>query len=106
MLDVCNQWTLGPRTVAEFPVLTPLGIGVEGGFAGGEVVESRIDGFFWGWCGRTIFRLRNGQRWEQADFACLYHYAYAPRVRIYSIPDGYEMHVEGAPRATRVRRVR
>ncbi len=105
VLEVCNLLLLARRASAEFPIPTPLGFPVAGP-PEGETVESRIDGLFKGWSGGTLFKLRNGQLWQQQDFACLYRYAYAPRVRIYSMPDGYEMQVEGAQGAVRVRRIR
>lgn len=32
-----------------------------------DVVESRIDGEFTGWRGRTIVKLENGQKWQQSE---------------------------------------
>jgi hypothetical protein len=46
------------------------------------VLESRIDGEFTGWSGETIFRLQNGQVWQQSSYAYRYKYAYSPRVVI------------------------
>ena len=36
---------------------------------GANVIESRIDGEFTGWSGDTIFKLRNGQIWQQSSYA-------------------------------------
>lgn len=69
-------------------------------------VASRIAGAFEGWAGGTIFRLWNGQIWQQASPGYLYRYAYMPRVMIFPTVDGYRMRVEGAPRSISVRRLR
>ncbi|MBN2463855.1 MAG: hypothetical protein JXB43_09700 [Dehalococcoidia bacterium] len=74
--------------------------------AGLQAIESRIDGEFQGWDGETIFRLMNGQIWQQAEYSYLYHYAYMPRVTIFSVSGGYKMQVEGINKAIRVQRLR
>jgi hypothetical protein len=73
---------------------------------GGGVIESRIEGVFEGWDGDTIFRLQNGQIWQQASYAYLYHYAYAPRVTIIPVGGGHEMIVDGVSQRVRVMRLR
>ena len=60
-----------------------------------SVIESQIDGEFNGWDGETIFKLRNGQIWQQSSYAYTYHYAFAPKVVIYQSSAGYKMHVDG-----------
>src|SRR3990172_12376875 len=62
-----------------------------------EVIESQIDGEFSGWEGETIFKLTNGQIWQQAAYAYTYHYAYRPKVVIFSTLGRYKMAVEGVP---------
>jgi hypothetical protein len=57
------------------------------------VIESRIDGEFKGWEGETIYRLRNGQIWQQSNYHYHYHYAYAPEVTIYPTTGGCAMRV-------------
>jgi hypothetical protein len=57
-------------------------------------IETQIDGEFKGWEGETIYKLRNGQIWQQATYHYHYHYAYAPEVVIYSSSDGCSMKVE------------
>jgi hypothetical protein len=32
-----------------------------------ERIESRIDGVFTGWTGKTVFKLQNGQEWTQVE---------------------------------------
>ena len=60
------------------------GIG-SGGTGGGcnPVIESQIDGEFEGWEGDTMFKLVNGQIWQQSSYAYTYSYAYMPDVMIY-----------------------
>lgn len=60
-----------------------------------NVIESNIDGEFNGWEGETIFKLRNGQIWQQSSYAYTYHYAYAPQVTIYKTNGVYKMKVDG-----------
>jgi hypothetical protein len=61
----------------------------------GQVIETQIDGEFEGWEGETIFKMMNGQIWQQSSYAYLYHYAYRPEVIIYKRSSGYEMKVDG-----------
>jgi hypothetical protein len=58
------------------------------------VIESQIDGDFEGWEGETIFKLTNGQIWQQASYDYAYNYAYMPEVIIYKTSGGYKMKVE------------
>ena len=47
----------------------------QGGPGGcGDVIESQIEGTFNGWTGETVFKLTNGQIWQQASYAYTYHY--------------------------------
>jgi hypothetical protein len=71
-----------------------------------SVIESRIDGTFEGWDGDTVFRLINGQVWQQATYAYHYAYAYMPRVLIVRDGSGYVMQVEGVRPTVRVRQLR
>lgn len=71
-----------------------------------SVIESRIDGEFTGWEGETIFRLQNGQIWQQSSYAYTYHYAYRPEVLIYRSGTGFKMKVDGVERAINVERLR
>lgn len=70
-----------------------------------DVIESRIDGTFEGWTGETIFKLTNGQIWQQDQYAYTYHYAYRPEVIIVRSAGGYTMSVEGLRSTIRVRRL-
>jgi hypothetical protein len=69
---------------------------VQGGSAGcANVVESQVDGTFDGWRGDTVFKLTNGQIWQQSSYAYTYHYAYRPEVTIFPSGGGCKMKVEG-----------
>jgi hypothetical protein len=59
-----------------------------------DVIESRIDGEYKGWEGNTIYKLRNGQIWQQSSYHYHYHYAYSPEVLIYN-DSGFKMKVVG-----------
>ncbi len=70
-----------------------------------DLIETRIDGNFEGWEGETIFKLQNGQIWQQSSYAYYYHYAYSPGVLIYKTSSGYEMQVDGVTNKIKVRRL-
>ena len=69
---------------------------------GRGVIESSIDGEFTGFEGEKVFKLLNGQVWQQSDFYYHYRYAYGPRVMIYQGNGGWMMKVDGVERAVRV----
>ena len=70
-------------------------------------VESDIDGTFKGWTGDTIFKLRNGQIWQQSSYAYMYQYAYSPSVTIYQSSNGdYKMKVDGVNETINVKRIK
>lgn len=71
-----------------------------------DVIESHIDGEFEGWDGETIFKLTNGQIWQQSSYAYTYHYAYRPEVLIYKTNSRYKMKVEGVDRTIYVKRLK
>ena len=74
--------------------------------ASNSLIESRIDGNFEGWDGDTMFKLTNGQIWQQASYDYTYHYAFMPKVLIYRTPNGYVMKVDGVQKSLKVRRLR
>lgn len=47
-------------------------------------IHSRLAGAFTGYHSGAIFRLTNGQVWQQCRYKYKYKYKYRPRVRIYS----------------------
>jgi hypothetical protein len=68
------------------------------------VVDSRIDGEFKGWEGETVFKLQNGEVWQQALHGYKYSYAFSPKVLIYQSGDVFRMKVEGVDEDLVVRR--
>jgi hypothetical protein len=71
-----------------------------------DVIESRISGEFTGWEGETIFKLMNGQVWQQSSYAYTYHYAYMPEVTIYRVGSQYKLKVEGVSGSIYVKQIR
>jgi hypothetical protein len=72
----------------------------------GPTIESNIKGDFEGWEGETVFVLDNGQVWQQAGFEYHYHYAFRPKVTIFSIDGVQRMRVEGVDQTIPVRRLK
>ncbi len=72
----------------------------------GEVIESEIDGEFEGWSGETIFKLANGQIWQQAEYDYEYEYEYRPKVMIYRSGGEYRLKVEGMDQSVAVKRLK
>lgn len=71
-----------------------------------RVIESQIEGEFVGWEGETIFKLTNGQIWQQSQFAYRYHYAFRPKVTIVQTNSGYKMTVDGVSGSIFVKRLK
>jgi hypothetical protein len=69
-------------------------------------IESTISGETEGWSGETIFKLDNGQIWEQAEYSYNYFYAYRPDVTIYHSQSGCRMKVEDEEETILVRRIK
>lgn len=69
-------------------------------------IETQIDGDFNGWEGDTIFKLANGQIWEQAEYDYEYEYDFMPAVVIYGASDGCRMKVEGMDDTILVKRIK
>ena len=70
-----------------------------------SAIKSRIDGEFKGWDGDTVFKLTNGQVWQQDKYGYVYHTAYNPEVIIYKVDFGYEMMVKGLDKSIKVKRL-
>lgn len=70
------------------------------------VIESRIDGEFEGWEGETIFKLMNGQIWQQVTYSYTYHYDYMPEVLIYPSQGFCMLQVEGIDKTIAVQRLK
>lgn len=56
-------------------------------------IRSRVEGEFSGFDDDAIFRLSNGQVWQQAIYKYHYYYAYQPHVTIRRNGSGYIMEV-------------
>jgi hypothetical protein len=69
-------------------------------------IESTLGGEFNGWDGDTIFKLDNGQIWEQAEYSYMYSYSFRPEVTIYQVTAGCRMKVEGEDEDILVRRIK
>jgi hypothetical protein len=70
------------------------------------LIETQIAGDFSGWEGETIFKLANGQIWQQTQYAYTYHYAFMPKVIIFKSDGAYQMQVEGVGQRIGVRRLK
>ena len=71
-----------------------------------SIIESHIDGDFEGWEGETIFKLSNGQIWQQVSYSYTYHYSYSPKVIIFQKNGAYHMSVKGVNNTIQVRRLK
>ncbi len=69
-------------------------------------IESNLAGDFNGWEGETVFKLDNGQIWEQAEHSYTYSYSYRPEVTIYRVSGGCRLKVEDEDETILVRRIR
>lgn len=69
-------------------------------------IESSISGEFHGWDGETIFKLANGQIWQQAEYEYDYEYDYSPDVTIYAVAGGCRMKVEDVDDTILVKRIK
>lgn len=78
--------------------------GSAGGCSGG--IASRIDGEFEGWDGETVFKLINGQVWQQSSYSYRYRYAYNPEVVIFPSGGRCKLKVDGMDSTIFVRRLR
>ncbi len=69
-------------------------------------IVSRIVGVVEGWGPRTKFRLENGQVWQVSDDSSAVYNLKSPSVKIErAVLGGFEMEIEGAKRAPRVKRL-
>jgi hypothetical protein len=57
-------------------------------------IRSRIAGSFTGYSGGAVFRLENGQVWQQKRYKYKYKYKYRPSVRVYKDSSNYFMEVD------------
>ena len=76
-----------------------------GSTATSDFIESRIDDDFEGYDYGNIYKLRNGQIWEQTSYRYKYKYKYAPSVTIYKRGGRYQMLVDGLEESVTVERL-
>lgn len=70
-------------------------------------IESAITGEVHGWDGETIFKLDNGQIWQQAEYDYTYFfYEYHPDVTIYQTRAGCRLKVEDEDETILVKRIK
>ena len=69
-------------------------------------VESTIEGDFEGWEGETIFKLDNGQIWQQLGYEYTYSYSFRPDVTIYQSSAGCTLKVEDEDDTITVHRIK
>lgn len=73
---------------------------------GPDLIETNIEGEFSGWQGDTIFKLSNGQIWQQVTLNYAYHYAFRPKVLIIKTYGAYKMKVDGVSGTIFVKRIK
>jgi len=83
-LKTLNAWIAGHQaTTTITKVVTPSGKQVYDTDNSHETIETRIDGTFAGWYGKTRFRMENGQEWTQTESGQFNNGRYDhPKVRI------------------------
>ncbi|MGH8496009.1 MAG: hypothetical protein ACREVN_07715 [Gammaproteobacteria bacterium] len=71
-----------------------------------DQIQSRYDGHFEGWSGKTLFTLENGQVWRQAEDGRMAWSADRPMITIRKAMFGsFRLSVEGINQSVRVERV-
>lgn len=70
-----------------------------------SAISSCISGEFNGTEDEVVYKLDNGQIWQQIGYRYRYRYMYRPRVTITHEAGGYVMHVNGFSEGIRVRRI-
>lgn len=58
------------------------------------VLESTINGPFYGWKGNTEIILQGGQKWKQVKKEYLIYYFYMPKVKIWKNDSKYFLQME------------
>ena len=71
-----------------------------------SVIETEIDGDFEGWDGETIWKMKNGEVWQQSSYAYHYFYASDPKVLIYRADSSWKMKVDGDDDSVEVKRLK
>lgn len=69
--------------------------------------KSQIDGEFNGFEGESIYKLVNGQIWQQDEYYYEYSFDYMPNVYIYDdVLGGFKMKVDGIEQMIGVKRLK
>jgi hypothetical protein len=68
--------------------------------------DFQIMGGVSGYTGGAVFRLTNGQVWQQSRHLYRYKYSYRPRVRIFEQGGSYHLQIDGMEEAVVVMRAR
>ncbi len=73
-----------------------------------NVIETRISGVFTGWRGKTVFKLDNGQEWQQSESGQLFAGEFTnPAVKVKPMMLGsWLMVVDGCGCSVRVQRIK
>ena len=73
-----------------------------------SIIKTQINGEFNGWDGNTIFKMLNGQIWQQVSYPHSYlsHYAYNPKVTIRISSNSCIMKVEKVDKSINVVRLK
>jgi hypothetical protein len=94
-----------PNVAAQAKASSAVGLSVRSGSCV-PAVESAISGDIHGWDGETIFKLDNGQIWQQAEYDYTYFYDFHPDVTIYQTSAGCRMKVEDEEETILVKRLK
>ncbi len=71
-----------------------------------DVIDNAIDGAFMGWNGSTVFKLRDGQQWQQDEPGIKVANLYRPNVLIYRTNDGYKIKIDGIDELLLVKKIK
>lgn len=69
-------------------------------------IRTTIDGTFKGWNGETVFKLSNGQVWQQSEYSHNHSRAYRPEVTIFQAAGGCKLKVQDADETILVKRIK
>jgi len=106
-LEALNRWIL-QYTVRDAPQVRQHDPTVRQQVRGGDagVLRSRILGSFRGWSGDTVFRLEDGQVWQQRLPGNYFHRAESPEVELRRNALGFwELRIVATNRAVGVKRI-
>lgn len=81
---------------------------MDSGFSGntGEALESQISGESKGYKQGMLFKLTNGQIWEQTDGWFFFFFQVMPKVTIFQTNGFTKLKIEGMDQAVTVKRIR